>query len=69
MLFENKLHDEPTAGQQVRAHLPIIVGVAAVGVLFVGLHLAAMGIVVAAAAHLLALVVAWQVRRHRPRSS
>ena len=63
MMFENTLADDPTTFGRFREHVPIAIGVIAVGRLMVGLHLAAIGVIAIAAAHIVAVGGVWLVRR------
>lgn len=65
MVFENELIEEPGIGAQVHRHLPIAVVAFGALTLMVSMHLAAVGVAIAAAAHVivgLGLLV-WRRRR------
>ena len=65
MVFENNLAPEPTLRTRIVDHLPIAIAVAGLLAVFVSLHVAATGLIMAALAHVLIGVVLLVVRRHR----
>lgn len=69
MQFENDISAAPSRWTIIRDHLPILLlGGGAIAV-FLGLHMAATGVVVVAALHLLIGAVVFAMQRFRPSRS
>lgn len=71
MVFDNSPPPAPSTWSQVKAHLPIVLGVGGLLVAFVGMHTGAIAIAAAAAAHVvlaLAVVAIGWFRRQRAAS-
>jgi len=68
MMFDNELSNEPTLRSQLHSHLPIAALAIALLALFVAMHVAAIGLVLLAAGHLVVGVGLVAGQRFRARS-